>query len=255
MTLPNDELQLAALSIIAGSEEPVGSLRLSQALSELGTEVAEATAGRYLNALQREGYVTASGPKRGRVITREGLDRVGKLTRRSRQLQRSMNLVEMSEIADIDDLIAVLQVRRGVESEGAALAAEHADTDTKQALLDEALKHVHTAEGGQIPTADDSSSFHLLIAQASGNSVLASVAQTLMDPANERRLRSGEDVSVARNVVAAQAKQHLEIATAIRAGEPARAAELMRAHLDGFIDAATGFRRNRTTDPSVVLSL
>ncbi|MCI1747668.1 MAG: FCD domain-containing protein [Acidipropionibacterium sp.] len=255
MPLPTDELQLVVLTCIANSDEPVGSLRLSQALSEQGVRIAEATAGRYLHSLQRDGYVTSLGPKKGRVITRKGRDRALLLRRRAVQIERGRKIARLSEIADIDDLIAVLHVRRGVEAEGAALAAIEADAGTASAILGEALRHAQIVREGSIPTPEESTRFHLSIAEASSNPVLLSVAQTLMDPANQRRLRSGEDVSVSLNVVAIQAAEHVAIAEAIQRGNSVEAENLMRRHLDGFIDAARGFRDRQAGIPAAFVEL
>jgi|GEM_PF-1134396 len=242
MRVPSDEIQRATLTIVAESDTPVGSLRLAQGLADLGAEVAEATAGRYLNALEREGYIASDGPKRGRSITAKGRERLDDLDRRARLLERGRTIAKVSEVADIDDLIAVLEVRRALESEAASLAAQFSDDAQRHALAEAASDHVRVAQSGSLPSAEASSAFHLAIARASGNPVLSSVAQTLLDPANQRRLRSGEDVSVVQNVVAVQAREHLAIAEAISEGRAADAADLMRAHLDVYIEAARRFR-------------
>jgi len=242
MTTPPGSIELAVLSFLASEESPVGSQRLSRALRDQGIPVAEATAGRYLHALQGAGLISTAGTKQGRTITAKGRRRLEELQRSRALYEHSANVAEAIRIAEVEDLIAVLQVRRGLEAEAAALAALAASDEELAAILDDAQEHLRTVNSGSLPTPLGSSQFHMSIADASHNPVLVSVAAMLLDPANAQRLRSGEEVSLRSQSIRTQAEEHVEIAKAMVARDAERASELTRKHLSHFLQSATDYR-------------
>lgn len=249
MTTPPEDVELIALEFLCDSDGPVGSLRLAEALREHGVGVAEATAGRYLYALQRAGLTTAAGPKRGRTITTKGRRRLTDLRRRRSLEARGASIAEAVHTAALDDLVAVLHVRRGIESEAAGLAAVHGTTSELKAIRAEAERHLQIASSGAVPTPEESSAFHLAVSKATHNPVLISVAAMLLDPANAQRLQSGEDVSKRAHTVESQAKDHMAIAEALLNRDSAKAEQLMREHLSGFLTAAETYQsKGRTPD-------
>jgi DNA-binding FadR family transcriptional regulator len=129
--------------------------------------------------------------------------------------------------ASIESLLNVIEVRQGLEGETAALAALRR-TPAQLLELERALLRIETAVvNGQDGVAEDFH-FHLLIAQATGNSAWARLVEMFARP-----IRSAVQVTRAnearRAELAAQVLQeHRQILAAITDGSPenARAAAI-----------------------------
>lgn len=131
----------------------------------------------------------------------------------------------------VDRLIELLEVRRLLESQTAALAAEFAsprDLDDLSAVMDE-FERAHRQ-----PIAGDGidARFHGRIAQAAGNTVLMHLLATLhrafsrCAPAVESKVRASDLYREAT------LRQHRAIFEAIRAHDPADASARMQEHID-----------------------
>ncbi len=120
----------------------------------------------------------------------------------------------------------LVEARRPVEVTAAQLAALRRD-DAALAELDELMARMHSADGAdEFVTADIA--FHLRVAHASGNAVLADVLsgiQALLRVWIRRVIAAaGETTTTCR--------EHEAVLAAIHAGDPAGAADAMAAHLD-----------------------
>ncbi|MHA3976690.1 FadR/GntR family transcriptional regulator [Halovulum sp. GXIMD14794] len=139
-----------------------------------------------------------------------------------------------------EDVIALVELRLGVESEGAALAAERR-TDTQ---LDEirgaALAYENAAGAEQAPAAADYG-FHLAVARATGNAYIEELTEylgPLIIPRMRVSLTSAgtfgdRDLSNSR-------AEHRAIVEAIAASDPEAARAAMLAHLGRTLELVKG---------------
>lgn len=132
----------------------------------------------------------------------------------------------------IESLLNLIEVRRGLEGETAALAAQR---HTPGQLLDieRALLRIEVAVDSDQDGVEEDYQFHLAIAQATGNPYWPALVATFATP-----IRSGVGVTRAnearRAAMAGQVLQeHRNIVAAIRAGTPerARAAAIEHMHM------------------------
>lgn len=231
----NEALQLIALEILAEAGEPVGSMRLSEAFQQAGYDLAQATAGRFLQHTDMLGLTAGEGGKRGRVITGKGLVRLEELRVKATQREKSLRLMDAVTISDLSELRELLFVRRAVESEGARLAATRGTRAELARIMELARSHVRDVSDHRVPTAECSLQFHRSIAEASHNSVLMSVASVLFESANSMLMDVMEIVSVNSSNVALFADEHFQLAQALADRDAKRAHELMYAHITDMI--------------------
>lgn len=120
----------------------------------------------------------------------------------------------------------LLEVRRVLEPGLAALAARRAtgeQIEKMRAVLGEQEARVQRGE----TFVKEDATFHLLIAQASGNEVLLRIVESLMD-----LLRKTREASMKRGGRPAQSlKQHRTILDAIEARDPGAAGQRMDEHI------------------------
>ena len=131
----------------------------------------------------------------------------------------------------IDRLIELLDVRRILESQTAALAAEFAsprDVDDLAAIIDE-FERVHRHhETGESTDAR----FHGRIAQAAGNTVLMHLMATLHKAMTRSSLAVASRFQASELYRETILRQHRAIFEAIRAHDPEAARARMQEHLD-----------------------
>jgi len=130
----------------------------------------------------------------------------------------------------------LLEARGRVESEAAALAARHI-TDDEIAEL-EALVAEMAAENARdvVMSEDADRRFHMTIAEATKNSAMVYVVQSLWDV----RSRSLQTVAFLEKVRAEGVKpridEHSSIVEALRSRDPGKAREAMQEHLRGVAE-------------------
>jgi DNA-binding FadR family transcriptional regulator len=163
MTSPNLEMEILALTLIRESERPVGSSRLAEAFNESGIHVAEATAGRFLRSLDKQGLTLIPRPKQGRVVTELGQQRLEELRAALRAQENGANLVRAASTNDLSELLDILVVRRAVESEGARLAAENASDEDLEEISRQAASHRDAVDAGATPTGTPRRCFTALL--------------------------------------------------------------------------------------------
>lgn len=131
----------------------------------------------------------------------------------------------------IDRLIELLEVRRILETQTAALAAEFAsprDIDDLAAIIDE-FERVHRYhETGESTDAR----FHGRIAQAAGNTVLMHLMATLHKAMTRSSLAVASRFQASELYRETILRQHRAIFEAIRAHDPEAARARMQEHLD-----------------------
>ena len=166
-----EDHEFRLLTILSGSEQPVGSVMLSLLLEEQHHPISSATIGRLLSEFDHRGYTIKHG-YRGRTLTSAGETRLAELT----------NLRDLSEFSDkfhrsVDvgsqrNLIDILTARRGIEREMVRLAAINATEEDLRNIRETFELQTQDAEGDKL-SAEYDIAFHRAIAAASKNPVLA----------------------------------------------------------------------------------
>jgi GntR family transcriptional regulator, transcriptional repressor for pyruvate dehydrogenase complex len=142
-------------------------------------------------------------------------------------IQASMALLRSVAGRDDKRVREIIEVRRMLEPEIAALAARNAgpaDVARIMAIVDGQERAL--ALGREDPGADEH--FHMSLARITGNEVLCEVAAVLQDilaGSREPRLLGPERLK-------ASLEGHKAIAAALSGGDEAACRELMREHLD-----------------------
>ncbi|TVQ34478.1 MAG: FCD domain-containing protein [Geminicoccaceae bacterium] len=237
-----DRALAITLRTLATAEGPLGARTLLPALRAGGIDWAEATAGRYLRQLDEVGLTQSLG-KRGRVITRAGRRRLRDLDMRTKLAAQGARVAEVVRSHDLDDLIDLLYARRAIEVEAARLAAERATAAELAAIAAAADDHVDCVQSHErVGRAHD---FHLLVAAASHNRMLAAMAEMFLDPANDLLAELLDLIADDAGAVAPMANDHARLAAALAARDGEAAKRLMQSHLDHLIRLAEAHRDTR----------
>lgn len=123
----------------------------------------------------------------------------------------------------------LIEARTLFEGEAAALAAAVIGEDTL-IELEGLLEHMaNEEEPARVLDADKR--FHLLIAEATGNSLVRSVVEMLWDVRERSPLCANMFERARRGGVTPRADEHRLIVEALRERNPQRAREMMRSHL------------------------
>ena len=152
--------------------------------------------------------------------------------------------VEPNSIPTVRDILAMLELRIGLESEAAALAAVRR-TEGQLAGLRRVLDGFQAALGNGGDTAKPDFEFHLRVAEATGNRYLSEVLSrfgtTTIPRARVSVLQSAGDQEAYLTILS---HEHERIYTAILRGDPEAASRFMRAHLS---DSRDRFQRAQDT--------
>ena len=163
----------------------------------------------------------------GLVETRHGVGTFVSASRRESGLR-----ADAAEIATVVDLLEMLELRIGVESEAAALAARRRTQEhlgAIRAALDEFAAHL--AAGRDTVAADYR--FHSLVAQATGNRYFTSLMASFGVKSIPRAALKlpDEALDVRRQYLAAVNREHEDIFGAIARGDADGARAAMRNHI------------------------
>jgi GntR family transcriptional repressor for pyruvate dehydrogenase complex len=120
----------------------------------------------------------------------------------------------------------MFEARLIIESSLAALAAERGKEEHHAALADE-VAEMFACSGNPTEFLKHDMIFHRIIAQASGNPILAALIETITAAMYEKRLKTVERASYLRDM----AEMHRDIYRAIRAHDPIQARIQMEHHL------------------------
>lgn len=130
---------------------------------------------------------------------------------------------------------ALLQARRVIEPESAALAARRATEADIGAI--EAAFEAHAADNrARSTTHPGDRMFHIRIAQASGNAAFEQFTIILLGHAYGGMFRRLQSLYTTTDMAQRSEAQHAAILDAIRAGSEAKAHQAMCVHLDMVID-------------------
>jgi len=137
------------------------------------------------------------------------------------------------QMATLKDVVAVLELRIGVETEAAALAAERRSSAQLKTMREALAAFAAAAEAGRDAVAADFQ-FHLEIARATGNPHYEQLMGTLGAPSIPRaRLPSlaGADAAAQLDYLKRVNAEHDSILAAIAAQDAEAARAAMRTHL------------------------
>jgi DNA-binding FadR family transcriptional regulator len=161
------------------------------------------------------------------VVTRQG---VGAFV--SAEPQRAPFRIEPERMQSLDDILAVMELRLGVEIESAGLAAERASRSQIKAI-GAALEGIERAATEGRSAVDEDLAFHRAIAEATGNAEFPRFLQFIGGHLIPRRTVSGlpERMGGERAYLALIQEEHRRIYQAIESRDPKGARDAMRRHL------------------------
>lgn len=136
-----------------------------------------------------------------------------------------------SILGSIDAVMQVVEVRRALEGEIAALAAQRA-TRAQVAALRKALKAIEDAVAAGGDGVDEDLAFHRTVAEATGNPQFTRLLGFLEQYLREAmRVTRGNEARHGRFMEAVR-NEHTALVDAIAAGDPARARRVAAAHME-----------------------
>jgi len=150
-----------------------------------------------------------------------------------RSLKRAPSVPGATDIGPFE----LLEARALIEGEAAALAATRID-DAQLATLAALVAEMESENRRDVVMSEDADRrFHLLIAEATNNSAMMHIVETLWDVRN----RSPQSARFLERVRAEGVKpridEHSAILEALRSRDPVAARAAMRTHLTGVIEA------------------
>lgn len=130
------------------------------------------------------------------------------------------------------DFASLVETRVILETEAAKLAAMHR-SDANLVVIEEALKEFNRVSKTASSAVTEDFMFHLKIVEASQNQVVKSllmiIVPEIMENYRTMKVCTKDTMKLATN-------EHLEILEAIREGNPQKAGQAMRSHLQDILD-------------------
>lgn len=140
--------------------------------------------------------------------------------------------LDLALIRSVDDVLGVRAVRRALEGEAAALAAEHA-TRAQVAALRRAVIAIDRSVTEGRDGVDEDLAFHRLLAEASGNPHFARLLGFLEQYNIEAMRVTRRSDAKRADYVAMVRREHMAIVDAIALGDPALARRRALQHMRG----------------------
>ncbi|MEO8923134.1 MAG: FCD domain-containing protein [Caldimonas sp.] len=150
--------------------------------------------------------------------------------------------LELSLIGSIDDVMRIREVRRALEAEAAALAAQRA-TRLQVAGLRRSLRAIDRSALEGRDGVEEDLAFHRLLAEAAGNPHFGRLLEFLEQYSKEAMRVTRRNDATRDDFVDAVRNEHGAIVDAIAAGDAALARRRANQHMRG------GDRRMRTAAP------
>lgn len=224
------------LEIIQNSEVPVGASHISIGLEKLGINISEATAGRFLLELDKEGLTKKNG-FRGRVLTEMGEHELKQMQMQHDRMEYGEQFFRILDGKTEKELVDVLIARRAIERELARLAAINLTPEIKR----EMERSINNQKLSGENYNEQDALFHGLIAKAAGNKILATIINIIR-----------QDVELApaleyirKKVNGSIVVDHITIMEAIINKDPEAAEKAMVNHIENLIRDVNLFWTNK----------
>jgi GntR family transcriptional regulator, transcriptional repressor for pyruvate dehydrogenase complex len=220
----------AVLEVLAMSDRPMGAASMQERLSDLGYQSSEATVGRTLRAMDRKGFTTQSD-NRGRVLTTKGHERLRELNQHKTRQDLEDQLRQLLRSSTVNDILEILSVRHVLERYVCREAVNRASAQD--------IWQLRAAIRTRRP-AGDMPGFHSLLAQASGNQVLATLVELLtIGEVRHQTLRAILTVQDSLDDM----EFHEKVVDAIERRDADAAEKALDIHLERIITAVREFGR------------
>lgn len=201
--------------IVDGSLQPGDRLLSERELSEK-LNVSRASVREAFSALEMMGVI-AIRPGEGSFVRQVSFE--GMLEPLSFMLQM-----------EIEDIIHLLEVRKILEAESAALAAQRATEEDVEAIRAAVVLMLDEVRRGDIGDEADAK-FHVCVAKAANNPVLIKVMNTIADLMGTSFRSARQKLYLVENMPAILYNAHYEIYEAIAGRDPKLARSKMHEHL------------------------
>lgn len=221
LVLDRIEEQISSGRLVVGDRLP-SERQLADVLGVSRVAVREA-----LRVLEAMGVIvqgTGSGPEAGTVLTAQPAEALARLVRLH---------VTLASVGSRD----VVRARIALERESARLAAVHASAQDHT----EIRRHLAAMDDPDVTPEvfnDEDTAFHVAIARASGNPLVAEMTTALRLAMRATLLAHLQDADDFAGVTGRLCGEHHGIHQALLDGEGARAADLVEAHIAAFYGAA-----------------
>jgi GntR family L-lactate dehydrogenase operon transcriptional regulator len=224
-----EKYECEILAIFERHEQPIGSGALSMMLKEIEFPLSEASVGRLLGEMDRQGWTKKLGYQ-GRILTDAGKRRLQELRIRKKRLLYSTKLMNSLNVEDKENLIHVLEARRAIERELARLAALNAGGEEIEKIEKSYLAQARQMAQGKI-SAEQDLDFHRAIASAAKNKVLAAALDVIQQGGQVAPVLEHIRSRVGGNLVV----EHKKILDAICSKDPVEAEKRMIEHIESVI--------------------
>lgn len=139
-------------------------------------------------------------------------------------------------LAQRESLLDILELRRGLETEGAYLAAERADADDIARIKESLIAMADNMERDGAGSAEDCL-FHKALIRAAHNEAYGRVYDSIADIFRDGMTACHECLRLDTGRRQAVLEEHRLIYEAVKKRQPEKARELMRLHLDNSSDS------------------
>ncbi|WP_300724837.1 FadR/GntR family transcriptional regulator [Pseudomonas sp.] len=151
--------------------------------------------------------------------------------------------LDLDAYGSIEAVVRVIEIRRGIEGEAAALAAQRRSPEQLMAIK-QALEAIKTAEAEGRDGVEEDLGFHLSIFKATGNPLYPSMHEFLAQFVKEAIRLTRSNQKRRGGMVRTVLDEHIAIYDAISAGDPDAARHASLTH----INSAVG--RLKSADPA-----
>lgn len=224
------QIEVALLSKLATCTFPYGARLSHQHLVGLGFNVSEASVSRLLQEFDEAGLTERAGSK-GRLITAAGKQLVETILE---SRQRDDEFARALDISTLEQVFDLLYARRGLEGESARAAAMRVgaeDLADLHKLLNSQRRDLFSGIGGR----QSGLAFHRAIARLSGNSLLMTVSNTLLNQQLDALEQVLDVITGSHGSGGESPNEHAQILDALATGDPDAAETAMRQHLSRLI--------------------
>ncbi|MBL3592507.1 MAG: FCD domain-containing protein [Synergistaceae bacterium] len=217
------------LLLALDGERPLGAGAAREVLLEAGIDLSEATAGRLLRDLEREGLAVKIGVQ-GRRLTEEGQRAVAEIRRHRTNEASTEALLDSLRTTKKKELVDLIVTRRALEAEAARLAASNGTPEEIEELRSVMAETKRLIASGRSMAGSDGR-FHATIAAMARNPILEAALQLIWHNGQYSPLLEVIRYRLGRTL----GGDHERILQAIADGDGDGARQAMADHLDNVL--------------------